>query len=108
MTGDDATSLSTSSDRLRPSLPYIRWVIGKDIHGRSPRRGVVEVFTEVDAAGFLVREIGVDATGTIRYVAPTADDRFGVFDGRMVQPTGRPDEITPEEFDRLWAVGNSA
>jgi len=91
-------------------MTYIRWRIGTDIRGRLPfrLRVIAEVYTEVDAAGRVMREIGVDASGDVLHFAPSERDRFGLFDGQIIEPTTRPGDISPEAFEQLWrsAVGN--
>jgi hypothetical protein len=52
------------------------------------------------------RWVGVDAGGMVRYVAPSDEDRFGVFESQMIQAADRPDDITAEEFDRLRVARN--
>ncbi len=84
-------------------MHYIHWRIGEDIKGRFPVRAVVELYTETDATGHVLREIDLDGTGSVLYRGPSSENRFAFFDHQVVEPTEREDDISPEAFEQLWS-----
>lgn len=68
-------------------------------------KNISRVFTELDEAGHVTREIGVDASGTVIYRAPRrVENRLerGLFDGALVDLQSDNATCTREEFERMW------
>lgn len=86
-------------------MTYLRWMIDKDIAGRLPD-GIVELYTEVDDAGRVSREVGLDDRGNVVHRAPSSRHPYGLFDNQMIQSDGHGD-ITHEAFERLWQLAPS-
>jgi len=86
---------------------YLRWTTGKDIAGRPFVRGLVELYTEIDDAGLVTREVGVDRAGGVVHRAPSSKNPYGLFDSQTVEMVERENDITQEAFERLWQSDQS-
>lgn len=82
-------------------LKVFRWT--RDLADLDPP--VEVVLTEVDERGRVVREIGFDATGSIEYVKPSEDPRWGR-DGMfyLIDLPPPAEEVDPDEFERMWGA----
>jgi hypothetical protein len=71
--------------------------------------GVIEVYTEIDMRGAVVREVGLSQSGDVSYVSPATggENPFGLFDGMVIDLSslGSDESLSPEEFDVLWNRG---
>ena len=84
-------------------MKYLRWTIGKEITGRTPIPGLVDLFTEVDDTGQVSREVGTDSAGRVIHRAPSTDDRYGLFDNQVIKlAVDRENDIAPETFEWMW------
>lgn len=82
-------------------MRYLRW-LEKDIAGIASV-GLASIWTEVDADGRVVREIGFDANGRSVLGAPTAERARGLFDNVTVAlERNDEDELEPSLFEEAW------
>jgi hypothetical protein len=77
----------------------------------TPIPGLARILTEIDDAGRILREVGVDAAGRVLHIAPALRGpyRYGVFDLQTVDVRSMPaqDAVPRHEFEALWAAGAS-
>ena len=67
--------------------------------------GLAQVWTEVDDAGAVRRELGFDAEGHIAHRFPSDWYRhgtYGLFDSARIEVAGTEGDIEPAEFERRW------
>lgn len=69
--------------------------------------GIARILTEVDERGRVLRELGLDATGSVIYRAPsTIGGRLhrGYFDGSLIKVLSHLDDCTRDEFEAIWSA----
>ena len=82
-------------------MRYLRWS-ERDIDG-IVSLGLASIWTEVDADGHVVREIGFDANGLSIFRAPTAERERGLFDNATVALERHDkNELEPALFEEAW------
>lgn len=85
-------------------MNIIRWTLS-DIPDLQ-RYGIVEVLTEIDSKGSVLREIGLRSSGEVNYIAPTigGTNPHGFFDGAVVDLNSLDPKssFSKEEFEHLW------
>lgn len=81
---------------------YISWD-SQSIEGLGKSIGCAILYTEVDQSGRVLREIGVDEEGWIVHCAPSSRNAHGLFDNQMIDKTSLRNDISEQEFLRLWA-----
>ncbi len=82
-------------------MRYLKWT-QREIEGLKGREGMVEILTEVDEEGRVLREIGLDEQGRVVHQAPSDSCPYGMFDGQVVDVPGCGNDIPPELFGSLW------
>ena len=88
------------------TLTYVRWT-ERDINGLNAL-GMAELLTEVAPNGQVLREIGLNSSGEIVHVAPTARDNYGQFDLQQLDMSApREDDLNASEFEALWVAAPS-
>jgi hypothetical protein len=89
----------------------VRILEQRSIHHRGwrPDDGVERTLLDVDDGGHIHREIGVDATGQVVYIAPALRGPYphGAFDLLQFAAGTNPeeDEFPRAEFEALWQAG---
>lgn len=61
-----------------------------------------ELLTEIDARGYVSREIAVTRSGALVYRAPSRRNERLLFDGQVVEAGESDDTALEERFRRLW------
>jgi hypothetical protein len=87
------------------AMRYLSWDEGSASGLGSQAPGLVQVWTEVDDAGVVCRELGFDAEGHIAHRCPSDWYRhgtYGLFDSARIEVVGTEDDIEPAEFERRW------
>ena len=83
------------------SVLYLRWD-AHDVKNLHRQGGCVELFTEIDQHGRVLREVGLDATGTVVHCAPSKQSPYGLFDNQVVSLANQRSDIGSEAFGLLW------
>ena len=90
----------TSHQKPRPPLFYLSWTEG-DIRGLKHEL-IQEVWTEVDSAGFVWRELHFGLDGHLSGMAPKYKEHCGFFDNVPVAVEGLKSNLRPEQFEERW------
>lgn len=81
-------------------MRYLVWT-ESDIDGLRDL-GIHRMLTEVNDAGEIEREVGLDADGRIIHRSPSAQSAHGLFDNQRVEaPNGT--ELEQEAFEDFWS-----
>lgn len=83
-------------------MRYIEWQ-DTDILDLYEEFNVVKIYTEIDDAGIVCREIGIDEHGKIAHKFPSENyqhGRYGLFDNQVVEC--EDEGINKSLFDDLW------
>lgn len=87
------------------AMRYLSWDEGGASGLGKQVPGLVQVWTEVDDAGAVRRELGFDAGGHIAHRFPSEWYRhgtYGLFDSARIELAGAEDDVEPAEFERCW------
>ena len=91
------------------SFTYIRWThVDGEVRGRDGR-AVVEEWSEVRPDGYIFREIGWDADGSVVHLSPSGKYPAGErgLNDFPVDPTGF-EKVDPELFEARWREAEQA
>jgi hypothetical protein len=80
---------------------YIRWT-EREIHDLGKGSPLRVLLTEVNSAGRVLREIGLDSEGSVAHKAPTRRDQYGLFDNQVVDARSLQSNFGRETFEQLW------
>ena len=83
---------------------YIRWT-ETDIERLSKRTRIHILLTEIDSDGEVRREIGLDENLNVVHRSPTEAEPYGLFDNQLIEIAGPRNDLTKEEFEKLWRSG---
>ncbi|MRR09182.1 hypothetical protein EG831_03670 [bacterium] len=67
--------------------------------------GMETLYTEIDAAGIVLREIGFDKKGHVVHKYPSSSHKYGqygLFDNQIVQVSNGRGLVTKSDFEREW------
>lgn len=81
-------------------MHYLSWT-EHDIEGLTTL-GVARLLTEIDDHGRVLREIGLDAEGSVVHRAPSLDGNRGLFDNQLVSVGDLRSQLSREEFEMAW------
>lgn len=75
----------------------------RELGGLKDGWGLSRIFTEIDAQGAVIREIGLNEVGEVVHRHPGLPSRaeYGVFDSAKIGAADS-DDVGSQEFDRLW------
>jgi len=83
---------------------YRRWN-EDDIRGLHSISQISILYTESNAQGVVLREIGLDKLGKIMHRYPSSSHPFGsrgLFDTQTVELSSETKDLTKDEFEGLW------
>lgn len=83
-------------------MHYVSWTCN-DITGLD----VSALLTEIDEAGFVLREIGLDEKGSVVHKCPSSEFKLGergYFDLAKVATLNLESDIKQETFQELWGL----
>lgn len=87
-----------------PKRHYLKWT-QEDVTGLESFGGIKTLYTEIDDAGKVFREIGVNKEGKVVHKCPSAFHQYGqygIFDNQRIKISNDKPSITKEEFEKLW------
>jgi hypothetical protein len=64
--------------------------------------GIASLLTEIDAEGWIIRELGFNEEGREVWRSPSAANPRGYFDNQVVSLKGLESDLNAAEFERLW------
>ena len=83
---------------------YLKWT-EEDVTGLHSFSGIKTLYIEIDDAGNVHREIGVNKEGKVVHKCPSAFHQYGqygILDNQKVMISDFRSTITKEEFEKLW------
>lgn len=85
---------------------YCKWE-EEDVEGLHSFCQISSLYTESNAQGVVLREIGLDKRGKITHRYPSSSHPFGargLFDIQTVELSSRTTNLTKDEFEDLWRM----
>lgn len=92
---------------LRGLMRYKRWT---DADGEL-EDPIAELWTEIDEAGSVTREIGFDRDGHVVHLMPASGFKhgtYGLFDLALVDPRPSGSDLAPAQFETTWTAALNA